>query len=93
MINLFINVIFAEEQLKISKTQMASTREQLGNTTKLVDAGSLPIANKLDLQAQNATNELEVLNAENTLRGAKLNLLQALQLPFDTNFEVIAPDL
>lgn len=93
VINLFINVIFAEEQLKISKTQMASTREQLGNTTKLVDAGSLPIANKLDLQAQNATNELEVLNAENTLRGAKLNLLQALQLPFDPNFEVIAPDL
>lgn len=93
VINLFINVIFAEEQLKISKNQMASTKQQLGNTTKLVDAGSLPLANKLDLQAQNATNELEVLNAENSLRGAKLNLLQAMQLPFDPNFEVIAPDL
>lgn len=93
VINLFINVIFAEEQLKISKNQMASTKQQLANTTKLVDAGSLPLANKLDLQAQNATNELEVLNAENSLRGAKLNLLQAMQLPFDPNFEVIAPDL
>lgn len=93
VINLFINVIFAEEQTKISKNQLASTKEQLANTTKLVDAGSLPIANKLDLQAQNATNELEVLNAENSLRGAKLNLLQAMQLPFDPDFKVMAPDL
>ncbi|MCH7399139.1 TolC family protein [Belliella sp. DSM 107340] len=93
VINLFINVIFSEEQLKIARNQLASTKEQLTNTTKLVDAGSLPLANKLDLQAQNATNELEVLNAENSLRGAKLNLLQAMQLPFDPNFEVIAPDL
>ncbi|MCH7415203.1 TolC family protein [Belliella sp. R4-6] len=93
VINLFINVIFSEEQLKIARNQLASTKEQLTNTTKLVDAGSLPLANKLDLQAQNATNELEVLNAENTLRGAKLNLLQAMQLPFDPYFKVIAPDL
>ncbi|MCH7410484.1 TolC family protein [Belliella sp. DSM 111904] len=93
VINLFINVIFSEEQLKIARNQMASTKEQLENTTKLVDAGSLPLANKLDLQAQNATNELEVLNAENSLRGAKLNLLQAMQLPFDPNLKVLAPDL
>ncbi|MCH7400970.1 TolC family protein [Belliella kenyensis] len=93
VINLFINVIFSEEQLKIARNQMASTKEQLENTTKLVDAGSLPLANKLDLQAQNATNELEVLNAENSLRGAKLNLLQAMQLPFDPHLKVLAPDL
>lgn len=93
VINLFINVVFAKEQLKIAENQLATTKEQLTVTTKLVDAGALPLANKLDIQAQNATNELEVINASNNLRIAKLNLAQAMQLPFDNRLDVIAPDL
>lgn len=93
VINLFINVVFAKEQLKIAENQLATTKEQLTVTTKLVDAGSLPLANKLDIQAQNATNELEVINAFNTLRIAKLNLSQAMQLPFNENMDVVTPEL
>ncbi|MFC0263935.1 TolC family protein [Fontibacter flavus] len=93
VINLFINVVFAKEQLKIAENQLATTKEQLTVTTKLVDAGSLPLANKLDIQAQNATNELEVINASNTLRIAKLNLSQAMQLPFNENMDVVTPEL
>ncbi|PSL06341.1 TolC family protein [Cecembia rubra] len=93
VINLFINVVFAKEQLKIAENQLATTKEQLSVTTKLVDAGALPLANKLDIQAQNATNELEVINASNNLRIAKLNLAQAMQIPFDNRLDVIAPDL
>ena len=93
VINFFINVVFNSEQLKIAQNQLESTQEQLKNTTKLVDAGSLPLANKLDIQAQNATNELEVINAENNLRIAKLNLSQALQIPFNDNFNIVVPVL
>jgi outer membrane protein len=93
VINLFINVVFAKEQLKIAQNQLATTKEQLINTSKLVDAGSLPLANKLDIQAQNATNELEVINASNTLRIAKLNLSQALAIPFNNELDVYTPDL
>lgn len=93
VINLFINVVFAKEQLKIAQNQLNTTKEQLTITTKLVDAGSLPLANKLDIQAQNATNELEVINASNNLRIAKLNLSQAMQIPFDDRMDVFAPEL
>jgi outer membrane protein len=93
VINFFINVVFNSEQLKIAQNQLASTREQLANTTKLVDAGSLPLANKLDIQAQNATNELEVINATNNLRIAKLNLSQSMQIPFNDNFNIVIPEL
>ncbi|MFD2203515.1 TolC family protein [Shivajiella indica] len=92
-INFFINVVFAKEQLKIAQNQLATTKEQLVVTSKLVDAGSLPLANKLDIQAQNATNELEVINAENNLRIAKLNLAQSMQIPFDNDFDVVTPEL
>jgi outer membrane protein len=93
VINFFINVVFNSEQLKIAQNQLLSTKEQLGNTTKLVDAGSLPLANKLDIQAQNATNELEVINATNNLRIAKLNLAQAMQVPFNDNFNIVIPEV
>ena len=93
VINLFINVVFAKEQLKIAQNQLSTTKEQMIITTKLVDAGSLPLANKLDIQAQNATNELEVINASNTLRISKLNLAQALAIPFNNELDVITPDL
>jgi outer membrane protein len=93
VINLFINVVFAKEQLKIAQNQLSTTKEQMTITTKLVDAGSLPLANRLDIQAQNATNELEVINASNTLRIAKLNLSQALAIPFNNELDVYTPDL
>jgi len=93
VVNFFINVVFNSEQLKIAENQLGSTQEQLANTTKLVDAGSLPLANKLDIRAQNATNELEVINASNNLRIAKLNLAQAMQIPFNDNFNVVIPEL
>jgi outer membrane protein len=92
-INFFINVVFAKEQLKIAQNQLSTTKEQLEVTNKLVDAGSLPLANRLDIQAQNATNELEVINAENNLRIAKLNLAQSMQIPFDDNFDILTPEL
>lgn len=93
VINLFINVVFGKEQLKIAENQLNSTREQLAITSKLVDAGSLPLANRLDLESQNATNQLEVVNANNNLRISKLNLSQALQIPFDERLDVLSPEL
>lgn len=93
IINLFINVVFNREQVKIAENQLKTTQEQLERTSKLVEAGSLPISDQLDLQAQNATNELEVINAQNALRISKLNLAQAMQIPFTEEFDVIEPQL
>ena len=92
VINLFINVVFNREQVKIAENQLKTTTEQLGRTKKLVDAGSLPLSDLLDLQSQNASNDLEVINAKNNYRLAKLNLAQAMQIPFTEDFEVIEPE-
>lgn len=91
IINLFVNVVFNREQINIAESQLATSKEQLERTTKLVNAGSLPISDQYDLQAQNATNELEVINAKNNLRIAKLDLAQAMQIPFSDDFEVVEP--
>jgi outer membrane protein len=92
IINLFINVVFNREQVNVAENQLASTTDQLARTTKLVDAGSLPLSDQLDVQAQNATNQVNLVNAQNNYNISKLNLAQALQIPFTADFAVIEPE-
>ena len=92
VINNFINVVFNREQVKIAENQLSTTTEQMTRTKKLVDAGSLPMSDYLDLQSQNATNQLEVINAQNSYRSAKLSLAQSMQIPFTEEFSVIEPE-
>jgi len=93
VINLFVNVVFAKEQVGIAESQLKISDEQLLRTSRLVEAGSLPLSERLEMQAQKATAELEVINAKNNLRLAKLNLSQQLLVPFTEQFDVSVPDL
>src|SRR5690606_3184484 len=93
VINLFVNVVFAKEQVNVAESQLRTATDQLTRTSSLVEAGSLPLAEKLDMEAQRATAELELINASNNLRLAKLNLSQQLLIPFNEEFDVSVPDL
>lgn len=92
VINLFIDVVFNREQLKIAENQLKTTTEQFGRTKLLVEAGSLPLSDQLDLQSQNATNQVNLINAQNGLRLAKLALTQAMVIPFSEDFDVVEPE-
>lgn len=93
VINLFVNVIFNREQVKIAESQAKTTNDQLERTTKLVNAGSIPFSDQLDLQSQNATNQVDMINAKTTLKISLLDLAQALQIPFSEDFDIVAPQL
>ncbi len=93
MINFYMNVIFNQELLENSKAQLNSTNRQLERTIKQVEAGALPISNQLELQAQQATNELNVINQENALNFSYLQLKQVLQLPASAPFEIVIPEV
>ena len=93
VINYYVNVVFNQEQVKISENQLKTTQDQLARTTKLVDAGSLPYSDQLDLQAQLATNNVDLINAKATLNGSLLTLAQALQIPYTSDFEIEKPEL
>lgn len=92
VINLFVNVAFAKEQVNIAQSQLRTVSDQLERTRRLVTAGSLPRADLLDLEAQTATTELELINANNNHRIARLNLSQQLLLPFTDDFDIEVPE-
>lgn len=91
--SLFVNVIFNKEQLENAKYQLSSSQQQYQRTKIQVEVGALPKSNELNLDAQVATNELNVITRENTLTLSLLQLKQALQLPASTPLDVVVPEI
>lgn len=89
----YTNVIFNQELMETAELQLQTTTQQLERTEKLVEAGSLAISEVLDLRSQQASNELEVINAENNLNLALLNLKQVMQMPASEELEVVVPEM
>lgn len=92
VVNGYLNVILAKELLENAKRQFSATSAQLDQTTKMVEAGSLPVRNQLDLQAQKASNEVDVINNENQVQFQLLQLKQWLQIPASEPFDVVTPN-
>lgn len=93
VVTLYINVIFNKELMENAKFQLSSSQQQLERIKKQVAAGSLPKANELNQEAQVATNEVNLINQENSLNLSVLQLKQALQIPGSEPLDVVVPQL
>ena len=93
VISHYTNVIFNKELLENAKSQLLSTTTQLDRTRKQVDVGALPISSLMDMQAQQAGNEVTVINAENALTLSFLQLKQAMMLPGNVELDVVIPEV
>ena len=89
----FLQVILAKEMLETARLSHQSVSEQVERTRKLVDAGNLAHSNLLELEAQLAAEQVQVINAENSLRTAQLDLMQALDLSTETDFQIAHPQI
>jgi len=74
----YLSILNSEDQLSIANSQAEITKLQIARTEKLVIAGSLAPSNLLDLKAQLANEESNVVNFYSTLDLNKLTLLQLL---------------
>jgi outer membrane protein len=88
VINAYLDVLFAKEAVNVALPQVEITREQLERTTRLVDAGTLPQGDLLDVQATLASDEQNLIITENNVRLALISLAQLLQLEDYENFDV-----
>ncbi len=91
----FLQIMFNEELLAVAEQQVAITGQQVERTNKLVEAGQLPKGDALNLASQLATEEQNMVNAQNNLTLSYLSLIQLLQLQgADANsFKIQRPDL
>lgn len=91
--NAFLQILFNQELLKNTRNQLLVTQLQIDRIDKQVKAGSLPDGALKDIEAQFASEELQVVNAENQLSLSKLNLAQFLRLESADGFEIASPNL
>lgn len=89
----YLEILFAEEIVAISEAQIEITQQQIDRTRQLVDAGSLAKGALLEIQAQLAREELQLVNDQNTVQLAYLTLYQLLDLPIAKNFKIEKPVL
>jgi outer membrane protein len=87
----YLEVLFAEELALIAEAQIEVTKQQVERTGKLVDAGSLARGALLEIEAQLAREELQLVNDQNRIQLAYLNLYQFLELPIEKSFKVEKP--
>ncbi len=89
----YLEILFAEEIVAIAEAQIEITKQQINRTGQLVDAGSLAKGALLEIQAQLAREELQLVNDQNTVQLAYLTLYQLLDLPIAENFKIEKPVL
>lgn len=89
----YLTIMFNQELVAVTLSQMEITGQQVERSKKMVDAGKVAMGNFLEIQAQYASEELNLVNAENQLYISLLNLQQILDLPFDTAFSIDIPEL
>ncbi|MEN8249596.1 MAG: TolC family protein [Bacteroidota bacterium] len=93
IVTYYTNVIFNKELFENAKSQLESTTHQLERTSKQVEAGSLPRSALLEMQAQAASGELNVINTENAVNLSYLQLKQVMQIPASEHLEIEIPEI
>ena len=89
----YMEILFAEEVASVTEAQIDVTKQQLARTQQLVDAGSLAKGALLEIQAQLAREELQLVNNQNSVQLAYLTLYQLLELPIEESFKIEVPTL
>ncbi len=89
--NNYLQILLSKEQENIAQVQLKQTQAQLGNTRKLVNAGSLPELNAAELEAQEALDSANYINAKGNTVQAVLQLQANMNLDVALPFDVAVP--
>ncbi|MDO7847492.1 TolC family protein [Hymenobacter sp. M29] len=89
----FLQLVLAQELVRANQTRVESDNAQIARTRILLKAGSIPESTLLDSQSQLATDELNVVTAQNQATLARLSLMQLLNLDASAakTFEIEVP--
>lgn len=91
--NAYLSILLADEQLRNTEKRLELSREQLAQTDKLIQAGSLPENNRLDFLSRIALDEQLLIEAQNLLATSYLNIKQLLELEPGTPFDIAKPSV
>lgn len=86
----YLQIIQAEENLKVAESQKDITQDQLNRAQKLVESGAANRTTTLNLEAQLANDQVNVINAQNAIQIGYNTLMNTMQFPLDQPLEIVA---
>lgn len=86
--NAYLQVVSNKESLKVFKAQFAVTEQDLKRTKELVNSGVVPRGDLLEIEATAASQEQQIVNAENSVIISRINLAQLLQITDYDSFDI-----
>ena len=89
----YLQILLNKELVTATNEQLQITLQQIEKTRKLVDAGSAARGNLLQIEAQAAQEEVQLINIKNQLDLSYLDISQLLELKTPEGFEVVVPPI
>ncbi|WP_286832781.1 MULTISPECIES: TolC family protein [unclassified Proteiniphilum] len=87
----FLQALLNRELLQIAESQLGITKAGLSQRSELVRSGKMAQGELYELEAQQAKEELNRVQAESNLKLALLDLAQIMELEEFNNFDITAP--
>lgn len=88
----YLQVLFNKQNLEVLKAQNEITQEQMQRTEDLVEAGSLPQGDLLEIQATNADEQQRMIVAQNNIKISLISLAQTLRIKDYEDFDIVERD-
>lgn len=89
----FLQILYAEEQVKNSLNQVDLTKKELNLASERLKLSAISTSDYLQVKSQLATEKQNLANAQGLLSTDRVNLMQIMELPITSDFEIEHPDL
>jgi len=86
--NAYLQVMFSKELEQVQRYQLELAKQELERTQLSIDAGILTAAEIYEIEANVATQEQAVIQAENSYRLSRISLAQLLLITDYENFDI-----
>ncbi|MBN1158258.1 MAG: TolC family protein [Bacteroidales bacterium] len=87
----YLQILFAQELENIADSRLEVTGMQAERMKRMLEAGNIAQGEYLQVKAQEANNRTALINAQNNLKIAYLDLTQLLDLDSTGGFEIVVP--
>jgi outer membrane protein len=88
----YLQILFDQELVQVAQSQLEVTQLQLEKMRKLVEVGNKAMGDLLQIQAQAASDKVNLTSAANKLKISKLTLAQYIYLENVDNFDIVIPE-
>lgn len=87
----YLQVLLNRELLQLAKTQLQLSKNKLEQRKILVENGRLPEGDLLEIYSEAAKEELNKVQAENSLSLSFLDLAQLMEVEDSENYDIVVP--